>query len=239
MRSVPDRFRAETPQRSSPCSPEDRLRRLPTNPGETLRGRWRCGKPRAEAGKREGRKGKKGQEKNRKYRESERREGSLRVKKGGGGEQHRKPNLWRGDRQTDSLGFLPSQAHRRRLPPSLSRQPSPRRPLAHPQTPSGSRAQELPWFRPAGPSVRRVPNCSACVRPGLVLQTAWPHSLGVPEATSGSRYGSALHSRDLCRSVCDHLSECVFLCVTVSLSGRVSVCTCTCMSVSESSFGLL
>ena len=24
MRSVPDRFRAETPQRSSPCSPEDR-----------------------------------------------------------------------------------------------------------------------------------------------------------------------------------------------------------------------
>ena len=58
MRSVPDRFRAETPQRSSPCSPEDRPRRLPTNPGETLRGRWRCGKPRAEAGKREGRKGK-------------------------------------------------------------------------------------------------------------------------------------------------------------------------------------
>lgn len=51
--------------------------------------------------------------------------------------------------------------------------------------------------------------------------------------------GMALCTRDLGLSVCDHLPECVFLCVTVGLSGRVSVCTCTCVSVSESSSGLL
>lgn len=58
MRSAPDRFRAEAPHRSSPGSPEDRPQRLPMNPRETLTGRWSCGKPRAEVGKREGRKGK-------------------------------------------------------------------------------------------------------------------------------------------------------------------------------------
>lgn len=58
VRSAPDRFRAEAPQRSSPGGPEDRPRRLPMNPGETLTGRWSCGKPRAEVEKREGRKGK-------------------------------------------------------------------------------------------------------------------------------------------------------------------------------------
>ena len=58
MRSAPDPFRAETPQRSSPYSPGDRPRGLPTNPGEMFRARWRYGKPRAEVGQRKERKGK-------------------------------------------------------------------------------------------------------------------------------------------------------------------------------------
>lgn len=45
--------------------------------------------------------------------------------------------------------------------------------------------------------------------------------------------GMALCTRDLGLSVCDHLSECVFLCVNVGLSGRVSECVyvyvCVCV----------
>ena len=165
----------------------------------------------------------KGQQKNIKYTESERREGSLRVKKGGGGEQHRKPNLWRGDRQTDwdscstrpiggdcPLPSADTPAHRG---PLLTL----RRPLD--PGPKSSRGSGLlgpvcavylavqPVSDPGWSRRRPGPAPWVCLRPRLAP-------------------GVALHARDLCRSVCDHWSECVFLCVTVSLSGRVSVCVC-------------
>lgn len=177
----------------------------------------------------------KGQEKNRKCIESERREGSLRVKREG--EESSTENLTCGEaRQTD-------------------RDSCPTRPvggdcpLPSADTPAHS-GPLLTLRRPLDPGPKSSrgsgllgPVCAVYLTAQPVSDRGWARRQPGPAPWVCLRPrlapGMALHSRDLCRSVCDHLSECVFLCVTVSLSGRVSVCTCTCVSVSEASFGLL
>lgn len=126
----------------------------------------------------------------------------------------------------DKQEFLRSQALRSLLP------------HPHPRAPANSPAQGCPLHPlltlrclpgPEPEDCQRVRGCAVCLPGEPVSNLGWSRRQPAPIPGVCLSPGVTLCACDLCLSVCDHLSECVFLCITVDLSRSselVSVCVC-------------